>query len=469
MAEARHRRLDLGGTRRAPPGAARRCRPVRRASGRAGRWPPRPSGARAPSPSGGPSRRRRSSTNDPSRRGIGSLVRPAGGAPLALELAEPPAPVGAAGQPGEPGDALPPRRRDRLPVGAARRDVGEHVEQVRPPQPAPVDVQHVQHDPRREPLVQGHARPAVPRDARRVEVLGEQPGVGVGGRPHHGDALQRDAVGRGGDDAPEHLAHLLVGVAGVDHLDDPGRRAGRRPADDADVGAQRPARRAAPARLAATGAGRWTTTGAGWTGRWSTAAASRSASSYQRSASSAAITRCRRTTSPARREPCPTRWSSTAGGTWRSSRCTSRRAVTVAWWLATGANIPGRAGERVAHGDVDDRGVHRAPTNPDQGRRTEQLGQAIDRDELGCGDPAVGRQPAPGRDAHRVRRHDDRDGSERVAGLQLVDRGAQRGERRWPVVDDLRAGAHDGDSTEGVRDGSGTVPVRRARWRRSPA
>ena len=70
-----------------------------------------------------------------------------------------------------------------------------------------------------------------------------------------------------------------------------------------------------------------------------------------------------------------------------------------------GGEHAGLGRERTAHGDIDHRGGQGAFVGAGERGPPEQFGQAEGGEELGRGDPAIGRQPPPGGHAHCVGVH----------------------------------------------------------------
>ena len=138
------------------------------------------------------------------------------GAPpvAAADRAESPVPVVVASHTGFAADAFPARRGQVLAVGVAQRQVGHHVEQVAPTQTAPVDIEQVEHESRRESFGQRGAGTTVPRDVGGGEVVLDEACVRSLRGPQHSDALERGAGSGGVDDETGGFADLLVGVGG---------------------------------------------------------------------------------------------------------------------------------------------------------------------------------------------------------------------------------------------------------------
>ena len=154
--------------------------------------------------------------------------------------------------------------------------------------------------------------------------------------------------------------------------------------------------------------------------------------------------RARRRAAPGRRRRGPSRW---PGG---------RRPARTA---------PASSAQRGPQGGGDDRRRHRPPARAGERRGAQQLGQAVGGDE---GDGGEARRPAarrperarrqqpPGGHADVVRRHDDRDGCQRLVALDRRDVAAERGGGRPSVCHPLHVQRHGQDCSDGVSQGSGT-------------
>ena len=134
---------------------------------------------------------------------------------VALEL---PVPVRrAAHDPGAATDALPARRRHFAavaPVDRCRREQHHHVVAVE------VAVgQREQREQRRaeHALAERADRSTVVRDARGVELLVHEAGVGLRGAEEHRHAVEWHAVAQRVDHEPDDGAHLVVGIGGRHH------------------------------------------------------------------------------------------------------------------------------------------------------------------------------------------------------------------------------------------------------------
>ncbi len=119
-------------------------------------------------------------------------------------------------------DAFPSGQSDDLSVLAARRDVGEQVEQVAAAQLTPIDVEQVEQEARHQALGDQRARSPVPRQPGSVEMMLDEAGVGPIRRPH--DRHTREwCAGPGMFEHDTHrMADLVVGIGSGDHDRNPG-------------------------------------------------------------------------------------------------------------------------------------------------------------------------------------------------------------------------------------------------------
>ncbi len=151
------------------------------------------------------------------------VVGPALAPGLLLALRRPPAllgdPAGELAVPvrlphdaGLPADALPPRRRDQVAVGAERRHVAEQRHQVEAAHAAAVEVEQLGQHPRHHPLVDGGARPPVPRQTGGGQVVLDEAGVGPFRGEEHGHAVEAGAGASTVEHGPDGDADLVVGV-----------------------------------------------------------------------------------------------------------------------------------------------------------------------------------------------------------------------------------------------------------------
>ena len=90
-------------------------------------------------------------------------------------------------------------------------------------QAAAVELEQLGEHAGHHPLADRGARPAVPRDAGRGELVLDEAGVRPVGREQHGDAVEPGAGPGGVDDGAHGDAHLVVGVGRGDDLDVPDR------------------------------------------------------------------------------------------------------------------------------------------------------------------------------------------------------------------------------------------------------
>ena len=303
-------------------------------------------------------------------------------------------------------------------------------------------------------------RHAVVRDAGQRQVLVQQPRVRLRSRVQHRHPFERHAVAHRVDHMPDDGAHFVVGIG---HGDDRGAGRARdreqflvvdldaEPAHGRDDGRIRAGvageadddRARSPLRERPQKAGRGQSevlrqvaddraeVGVGVSPRTTRSAAvcMRSCSSYQSVASRSRAARWIRTTSRAL-GLCAASVSSAASSRSASSRCAATSASSVAGCATTGAKRPGSSSRT--------RRTAAATTGVDTGRRRgggergrgEQLGEAEHGEERDADEPlptgrhrpeSARREQAPGRDADGVRRHDDRDGRERLPGLGRDD------------------------------------------------
>ena len=135
---------------------------------------------------------------------------------------------------GLPADALPLGGGDGVAGAVAQGQVGEEVEQVAAAQSAAVDVEQVEEESWYGALADGGAGTTVPRDARDVEVVLDEPGVGTVGGPEDRHATEGGAAAGGVDDGADGAAGFLVGVGDRHDLGVGGERA--RDGGGCDVG-----------------------------------------------------------------------------------------------------------------------------------------------------------------------------------------------------------------------------------------
>ena len=110
------------------------------------------------------------------------------------------------------------------PRRIAGRHVGEQREQTLPAQAAPVDVEQIEHETRREALGEQRAGTPVPDDARGVQVVLDEAGIRLLRRPQDADPLERDTAAGGVEHGPHGVADLVVGVGRRHDRDDAFRR-----------------------------------------------------------------------------------------------------------------------------------------------------------------------------------------------------------------------------------------------------